>query len=124
MTLMLLVWRVLTSPGGKFPLNSDEMWFYYEPALIASALLLPLVIMDMHPLHQPDDRTVGTACGGRCGHWPAARMSNPSSSAAATIWQEIADEFNAVRASSAGLRDRSPKAARRNREEEEPVAVG
>ena len=30
-----------------FQSHFDEMWFYYEPALIASALLLPLVVMDV-----------------------------------------------------------------------------
>ena len=34
-------------PAGNFHSHFDEMWFYYEPALMASALLLPLVIMDM-----------------------------------------------------------------------------
>ena len=47
MTMMLLFWRMLVGPAGKFHSNFDEMWFYYEPALIASALLLPLVVMDV-----------------------------------------------------------------------------
>ena len=47
MTMMLLFWRMLVGPAGKFHSRLDEMWFYYEPALIASALLLPLVVMDV-----------------------------------------------------------------------------
>ena len=45
--LMLLSWRIVTGPARPFYTHFDDMWFFYGPALIASFLLLPLVIVDI-----------------------------------------------------------------------------
>jgi len=46
-TLMLLCWRIITGPARMFYTHFDEMWFLYGPALVASLLLLPIVVIDI-----------------------------------------------------------------------------
>ena len=46
-TLMLLCWRILTGPARMFYTHFDDMWFHFGPAVIASFVLLPLVIVDI-----------------------------------------------------------------------------
>jgi hypothetical protein len=123
MTMMLLVWRVLTSPGGNFHSNFDEMWFYYEPALIASALLLPLVIMDMLRF---TNQMIGPLVRVRRSLRALARGESvePIEFRGADYWKEIADEFNAVRARVLASATAAQKPHEETVEEEEPVAVG
>ncbi len=96
MTMMLLFWRMLVGPGGKFHSDFDEMWFYYEPALIASALLLPLVIMDVLRF---TNQMVGPLLRVRRSMRALARGEcvEPIEFRGTDYWKEIADEFNAVR---------------------------
>jgi len=46
-TLMLLCWRVLTGPARMFYRHLDDMWFHFGPALVASLILLPIVVIDI-----------------------------------------------------------------------------
>jgi hypothetical protein len=45
-TLMLLLWRVISVPGRAFAFHVDWLWFHYAPAAVASLLLLPIIVLD------------------------------------------------------------------------------
>jgi hypothetical protein len=123
MTMMLLLWRALAGPGGKFHSSFDEMWFYYEPALIASAILLPLVIMDILRF---TNHMVGPLLRVRRSMRALARGEyvDPIEFRGADYWREIADEFNAVRARLLASGNIAQKPQEEKVEEAEPVAVG
>jgi hypothetical protein len=46
-TLMLLCWRIITGPVRPFYTHLDDLWFFNGPAIVASLLLLPLVVVDI-----------------------------------------------------------------------------
>ena len=95
LTLMLLCWRILTGPARMFYTHFDEMWFHYGPALIASFLLLPLVILDIVRL---SNRFAGPLVRLRRSMRALARAEDvrPIHFREGDFWQEFADEFNAV----------------------------
>jgi hypothetical protein len=45
--VMLFCWELLTAPVRELSTRLNDMWFYYGPALVASFLLLPLVVIDI-----------------------------------------------------------------------------
>ena len=45
-TLMLLCYRITTGPVQPFFVHARELWYQFAPALLASTLLLPIVVMD------------------------------------------------------------------------------
>lgn len=96
LTLMLLCWRILTGPARMFYTHFDEMWFHYGPALIASFLLLPLVILDIVRL---SNRFAGPLVRLRRSMRALARAEDvrPIHFREGDFWQEFADEFNAIR---------------------------
>ena len=118
MTLLLLCWQILTGPARLFYRQFGELWFYYEPALIASCLMLPLVIIDVVRF---SNRFVGPLLRLRRSMRELARGEyvEPLAFRGTDFWQEIADEFNAVRARVQPPADPLPV-----EHEEEPVAVG
>lgn len=124
MTMMLLLWRTLSGPAATFRSHFDEMWFYYEPALVASALLLPLVIMDVLRF---TNRMIGPLLRVRRSMRALARGEyvEPIEFRGADYWKEIADEFNAVRQRVLAC-GAAPTAApaETTAAAEEPVAVG
>ena len=95
MTLMLLCWRIVTGPARMFYTHFDDMWFHYGPAVIASTLLLPIVVIDIIRL---SNRFAG----------PIARLRRSMQDLAAgeqvqpihfrddDFWGEIAENFNKV----------------------------
>ncbi len=97
MTLMLLCWQMITGPARVLSTRFDEMWVYYRPAVLASFLLLPLVIIDIVRL---SNRFVGPLLRLRRSMRQLARGEDvePLEFRDADFWREIADEFNAVRA--------------------------
>jgi hypothetical protein len=121
-TLMLLCWRIVTGPARIFYTHFDDMWFHYGPALMASLVLLPLVIIDVIRF---SNRFVG----------PMMRLQRSMRQLAGgedvepidfrngDFWREFIKEFNALR-----LRiqapDISPKVEQKKAEQEEQVAVG
>ncbi len=121
-TLMLLCWRILTGPARMFYRHFDDMWFYYGPALIASCVLLPLVIVDVVRL---SNRFVGPLLRLRCSMRALARGEHvePIKFRGADFWREFAEEFNAVAARL--QHENSPPQPERDRqsESEEPVAA-
>lgn len=96
-TLLLLCWRVWAVPGRPFAFHFDHLWFFYAPALFASLLLLPVVLMDIIKL---SSRFVGPLVRLRNGMRALARGERvaPIRFRKGDFWQEFAQEFNAVAA--------------------------
>jgi hypothetical protein len=118
MMLLLLCWQILTGPARLFHKQFGELWFYYEPAVIASCLLLPLVIIDVVRF---SNRFVGPLLRLRRSMRELSRGEyvEPLKFRDTDFWREIADEFNAVRA-----RVQESAGPLPTEHEEEPVAVG
>jgi len=123
-TLMLLCWRILTGPARMFYTHFGEMWFHFGPALIASFLLLPLVILDVVRL---SNRFAGPLVRLRRSMRALARGEDvrPIHFREGDFWQEFADEFNALRDRVEQLSG-TPEPTQQHQEapEEEPVGAG
>jgi len=93
-TLMLLCWSILKTPR-MFYWHFDDMWFHYGPALIASFVLLPMVIVDIIRL---SNRFAGPMLRLRRSMRALARGEHvePVQFREGDFWKEFADEFNAV----------------------------
>jgi len=94
-TLMLLCWRIITGPARMFYTHLDDMWFHYGPALVASLVLLPLVIVDIVRL---SNRFAGPMLRLRrsMGELAQGRPVEPISFRDGDFWQDFAKEFNSV----------------------------
>jgi len=92
-TLMLLCWRILTGPARMFYTHFDDMWFHFGPALVASCLLLPIVIIDIVRL---SNRFAGPMVRLRKAMHAAAegRPFHPVHFRGDDFWSEIAEDFN------------------------------
>ena len=125
-TLMLLCWRVSTGPARMFYTHFTDMRVAFGPALVASFLLLPLVILDLVRL---SNRFVGPMVRLRHSMRALARGEHvePIHFRDGDFWQEFADEFNQV---AQKIQDQPPAtepASPPSREEdawEEPVLAG
>ena len=117
-TLMLLCWQIITGPRQPFYLHFSQMWFHYGPALIASLLLLPIVVVDVVRL---SNRFVGPLLRLRRSMRELARGQyvEPLEFRGADFWQEVAGEFNAISAHAKVALDADPA-----EHEEELAAVG
>jgi hypothetical protein len=47
LTLVLLCWRVLTGPSRPLHVHLDHLWFHYQPVFLATAMILPVVMLDV-----------------------------------------------------------------------------
>ncbi len=94
-TLMLLCWRILTGPARLFYTHFDDMWFHYGPAMIASSIMLPLLVVDIVRL---SNRFVGPLVRLRRAMRALARGEHvePVSFREGDFWLEFAQEFNAL----------------------------
>lgn len=103
-TLMLLCGRILLAPTRYFYLRFDDMWLQHGPALIASLVLLPVVLMDVLKL---SNRFVGPILRLRSAMRALARgeMVEPIKFRKDDFWQEFAGEFNAIAAQMHRLRE-------------------
>jgi hypothetical protein len=117
-TLLLLCWRILTGPARIFYTHFDEMWFHLGPALVASFLLLPLVVID---IVRVSNRFAGPLVRLRRSMRALGRGEHvePLEFRGGDFWQEIADEFNAVLDR---VQPDDHAELPRHEEEEEPVA--
>lgn len=96
-SLLLLCWRVWAVPGRPFAFHLDHLWYFYAPALFASLLLLPIVLVDIVKL---SSRFVGPLVRLRNGMRALARGERvkPIRFRKGDFWQDFAQEFNAVAA--------------------------
>ena len=93
-TLMLLCWSIIRTPR-MFYTHFDDMWFHYGPALIASFVLLPMVVVDIIRL---SNRFAGPLVRLRRAMRALAQGEEvrPIKFRDNDFWQEFADEFNAI----------------------------
>ena len=119
--LMLLCWRIVTGPARMFYTHLDDMWFFYGPALVASLLLLPLVIIDVIRL---SNRFAGPMLRLRRAIRELARGEHvePIEFRDGDFWGEFAEEFNTLLARV--QRDSSTPTPPQGKQEDEPVAAG
>ena len=119
-TLMLLCWRILTGPARMFYQHFDDMWFFYGPALLASFMLLPLVIIDVVRV---SNRFVGPCLRLRRSMRDLGRGEpvQPIKFREGDFWHDFAEEFNALAARV--QRNTTPPQAERE-EQQEPVGAG
>jgi hypothetical protein len=91
--LMLLCWRIVTGPARPFYTHFDDMWFFYGPAMVASCLLLPLIVVDIVRL---SNRFTGPMLRLRRSMRALARGEHvdPIEFRDTDFWQDFADEFN------------------------------
>ena len=125
--LMLLCWRILTGPARMFYTHFNDMWFHFGPALIASTLLLPLVIVDIIRM---SNRFAGPMLRIRRSMRALARGEHvePIRFRDGDYWQGLADEFNALVARVQGSAESDTTESQTGRCEvdtsTEPVAAG
>ena len=121
-TLMILCWRIVTGPARLFYTHFDDMWFHFGPAVVASTLLLPLLIVDMLRL---SNRFVGPLFRLRRAMRALARGEyvEPVEFRGGDFWQEIADEFNTLAARVQGTQATPPSSTPSEAEAEEPVGA-
>ncbi|NIP86198.1 MAG: hypothetical protein GTO03_11765 [Planctomycetales bacterium] len=94
---MLLVWRVFSEPAAPFAVQLQELWQRFAPALVASLLLLPLVMMDTvrtsnrfaGPMFRLRRSMKALACGERV---------EPVYFREHDFWRDLAQDFNAIAA--------------------------
>lgn len=96
-TCMILVWRIVTGPARIFYTHFDDMWFHMGPALVASLLLLPVVLLDVL---RTTNRFSGPVFRIRNGlrHLAQGLPVAPIHLRRGDFWHELAEEFNAVAA--------------------------
>jgi len=94
-TIMLLCWRIFTGTSRIFYTHFEAMWFHFGPALIASFLLLPLVVVDVIRL---SNRFAGPLLRLRRSMRELANGEHvePIYFRSDDFWQELADEFNSI----------------------------
>jgi hypothetical protein len=121
-TLMLLCWRIVTGPARLFYMHFDDMWFFYGPALVASTLLLPLVVVDVIRL---SNRFAGPMLRLRRSMRELMRGEDvsPLEFRDGDYWQEFAEEFNGVVARVRELEARCGERLHSAEHDEEPVGA-
>ena len=92
--LMLLCWSIVRTPRLSYN-HLDNMWFHYGPALIASCVMLPMVVVDLIRL---SNRFAGPLLRLRRSMWALARGEHvePIQFREGDFWQEFAEAFNAI----------------------------
>ena len=118
-TLMLICWRIVTGPARPFYTHFDDLWFFHGPAVIASFLLLPLVVVD---IVRVSNRFAGPMLRLRRSMRALARGEyvEPLEFRDADYWHEFADDFNAVLKR---VQQQGPPPAEKRDEQEEPVGA-
>ncbi len=93
--IMLAIWRSFTGPAQVFYDHFHDIYYRYGPALIASILLLPIVVLDVIRL---SNRFAGPVYRLRDVLQRVARGEKvePIQFRDDDFWKEIADDFNAI----------------------------
>ncbi len=96
-TIMLLCWRIMTGPARLFYTHFNDLWFFYGPALVASLLVLPLVVIDSLRM---SNRFVGPLMRLRRSVRDLARGEHvePIRFRDEDFWHDFAEEFNELAA--------------------------
>jgi hypothetical protein len=96
-SLMLICWSAFTGPKTRFVELVAELFDRYGPALLASLLLLPIVMMDVLRL---SNRFVGPVSRLRAGLKDLAqgKLVRPLNFRDDDYWRELAVDFNEVAA--------------------------
>jgi hypothetical protein len=92
---MVLLWRILQGPPQMFYMHVDAMCAQFGPALIASVLLLPVVLIDSIRL---SNRFAGPLVRLRRAMRAVSKgeQVEPVIFRDGDYWQEFADDFNAM----------------------------
>lgn len=119
---MLFCWDMLTGPARAPWKHFDAMWFHYGPALIASILVLPLIIVDIVRM---SNRFAGPLVRLRRSMRKLAQGEyvEPIKFRDDDFWKEFADEFNTVVARVQGDDPNTPTEPDHH-EETEPIGIG
>lgn len=93
--MVVMCWRIVNGPARPFYRHLDDMWFHLGPALLASLILLPMVIMDVIRV---SNRFVGPLLRLRRSlrNLASGQEVEPIRFRQGDFWQGFADEFNAV----------------------------
>ncbi len=93
--LMAICWRTISGPARPFYRHLDELWFHLGPAVLASFILLPIVIIDVIRV---SNRFVGPLLRLRQSvrSLAAGRHVEPITFRQGDFWRGFADEFNAL----------------------------
>ena len=96
-TIVLLVWQLVTGPARIFYLQFDGLWFRYGPALVISLCLLPLVLVDVVRM---SNRFAGPAYRLRRAMHQLANGEKvaPVAFRQGDFWKEFAEDFNRIAA--------------------------
>ncbi|NQU21286.1 MAG: hypothetical protein HQ567_08390 [Candidatus Nealsonbacteria bacterium] len=123
--LMILCWRTVTGPVRLFYMHFSDMWFFHGPAILASAVLLPLVVIDIIRL---SNRFTGPMLRLRRSMRALAQGEHvePILFRDEDFWQEFAEEFNTLAARVQGQAPAAEQVPEEQAEQEyeEPVAAG
>jgi hypothetical protein len=116
-SLMLICWNAYHGPSRRFIDLASDLYFRYGPALAASLILLPIVMLDVMRL---SNRFVGPVVRLRNGLREVAegRPAQPLNFRDDDFWRELATDFN--RAAARVAREDS---LRHTPTEEMPAAV-
>jgi len=92
-SLMLICWDAYHGPSRRFIALASELYFRYGPALAASLILLPIVMLDVMRL---SNRFVGPVVRLRFALREVAdgRPAQPLNFRDDDFWRELAAEFN------------------------------
>ena len=94
-SLMLLCWEAATGPPRRFSTLATDLYLRYAPALAATLLVLPLVMIDVVRLSH---RFVGPIIRlrGAMRRLAAGEQVQPIQFRDHDFWQELAGDFNEV----------------------------
>jgi hypothetical protein len=92
-SLMLICWNAYTGPSRRFIELATELYHRYGPALSASLMLLPIVMMDVLRM---SNRFVGPVLRLRRGLRDVAegRPAQPLNFRDDDFWRDMANDFN------------------------------
>ena len=94
-TMWLLAWRILTGPARPFYTHLDDMWFFFGPALVAAACVIPIVMMYMARF---GDRFAGPLfrLRGAMRRLAEGESIEQINFREGDFWREFAEDFNQV----------------------------
>jgi hypothetical protein len=104
LSLVMLLWRVITEPAQPFAAHLVRMWAEHAPVFLASLFLLPILLIDAVAL---TNRFAGPALRLRRAMRQLAdgEPVEPVRFRKRDFWHEFSEDFNRVVARTEGLTD-------------------